>query len=66
MRREDVIANGAGLEDADVAVLQHGYAAQRVPRAVLVGLEVLGVKVHPVQFVVQAQFLQQPQRAAGA
>ena len=55
----------SGFENTDVAILQYRYAAQRMTIPMLVRFEVLGMKIHSVQFVFQAQLFQQPQRAAG-
>ena len=63
---QDVLGNRPRLVNRYVSVIQHRDTTQRMTGAVLVGLEVLGVKIHAVQFVLEAELLEQPKGATGA
>ena len=54
---EHVFDDGAGLVDVHVAVVEHGYAAERVAGAVFVRLQVLRMEGHLVDVVFEAQLL---------
>jgi hypothetical protein len=62
--RHHVLDDRAGLVDRDVPVLEYGNAAQGVPLAVLVRLQILRVEGHLVQVVLEPQLFQQPDDAA--
>ena len=64
MTRQDVLDDGAGFVDLHIVVIEHRNAAQRVTRAMLVGLEILRVEVHPIQLEGKIQLLEQPVDAA--
>jgi len=58
MALQNVLGNRTRLINRDVTVIQHRNATQRVACAMLVGFQVLGMKVHAIQFVIQAELFE--------